>query len=156
MKVNIYQNKSDRRKVDKTSYLNRIRDFDNVTLKEDTSIMDINLIFEVANFYEMAQLANVNYVGLPELQSYYFINDIKYLGGRRVQLTCHEDLLYTYKDQILQLTCVLKRQESLYNRYIVDEKYKIYTYPRTQTFRFPNSLDKSNSSYYLVMAGGAA
>lgn len=47
---------------------------------------------------------NYNYCRISEFNRYYFINNISWLGGTAFQLDLHVDVLYTYADEIKNLT----------------------------------------------------
>lgn len=147
----IYKCSADNRVVDKTPYLDQVKRFENCIIKEDNSIMDISLTFMTPN---MDILSDVNYVYIPSLETYYYINDIVFLSGNRVKILCHEDVLTTYKDEIKNLSCVVSRQEYKFNQYLDDDKFKVYNYRRIQTLAFPNGFNKNNCQYILAVMGG--
>ena len=154
MELRAYTCTADNRVVDKGKYLNLLGIYSGVMLKSNESIMNPTIILQVNDTAEMENLAKCNYLWLDSINTAYYVTDIKFLGGLRVQLNCKEDVLYTYKDDIYKLSAVVMRQENVYNRYLDDKIYKTYNYRRVQTKAFPNGFDKANPHYILITAGG--
>lgn len=86
-------------------------------LKEDTSIMAPGF---VVSGVAPAVIAKCNYIYVPELGRYYFVNDIVARTGRGFELSCHIDVLMTYKSTILNMTTEVDRQENVYNELLTD------------------------------------
>lgn len=80
-------------------------------LKENTSIENPHFILKDVNF-------NVNYVKWGN--HYYFVDNIISLKNNLYELVCNEDVLSTYKDDILKLTAFVNYSSSLYNDNILD------------------------------------
>lgn len=152
MKIKIYKSTADNRVVNKTNYMTLIYSNDNSILKKDTSIMNIELSFSVTNA-QITELKNCNYVYIEELESYYYINDIRFEKGNICTLICSEDVLMTYKEQIYLLDCIIERQENKFNTYLDDPEYKVYNYRRIQTLEFPNGFNKNDCQFILTIAG---
>lgn len=54
-----------------------------------------------------------NYVEIPFFGGrYYFVETVEALAGGHCLLHCHVDVLYSYKTDILGLTCIVSRNES--------------------------------------------
>lgn len=152
MKIEVYKSTADNRVVDKSNFMTIIFSNDNCVLKKDTSIMNIELSFSVT-IEQINKLKNCNYVYVQELESYYYINDIRFEKGNICTLICSEDVLMTYKNEIYLLDCIIERQENNFNTYLDDPEYKVYNYRRIQTLEFPNGFDKNNCQFILTIAG---
>lgn len=151
MTIKLYKNSADNRRVDKSSEMTLIRSFDDCSFKRSNSIMDVSITIYIEN---RDVISGANYVYIPELQTYYYIDDVEYLTANRVQFYCHEDVLMTYKKDILKLNCVIARQENKYNTYLDDDRFRVYSNKRIQTKIFPSGFNKNNCSYILTIAGG--
>ena len=151
MKIVLYKNNADNRVVDKTSHLEKIVEFNGAMFKQNVSIMDVSIIIQFPN---ETTIMGANYIYIPELSIYYYVTDVRFLSGGRVEFSCREDVLMTYKKDILKLRCVIARQENNYNVYLDDDKFRVYSNKRIQTKLFPNGFDKNNCSYILTIAGG--
>lgn len=55
---------------------------------------------------------NANYCYIQEFKRYYFIKDITYLTGDKVQLDLNVDVLKTYETQILNATATITETEN--------------------------------------------
>lgn len=82
-------------------------------LKENTSIENPHFILKDISF-------NVNYVKWGN--HYYFVDDIISLKNNLYEIVCNEDVLATYKDDILKLTAFVNFSSSLYNSNILDNR----------------------------------
>ena len=105
----LYNNVSDSRKINKNlTELSTI----NITLYLDTNVE--TPVFKVKNF-----INNANYMYVPDLHRYYYINNYT-LSNQCVYLHCSVDVLETYKTEILNSECLISRSETDYNDNIVD------------------------------------
>ena len=139
----LYNNKSERNKLDKT--LSSGASYTGV-LKEGTSIITPHIVIQAATL-------KANYAYISEFGRYYFIDRIVSENNNlwRVEMSC--DVLSTYKSAIRAQTAILRRQKTLCNRYLDDEKFKCLSNERVQTKTFPQGFS-NNTYYYLVLAGG--
>lgn len=151
MEVTFYKMNCDRRKVDKSKNLTTVQTYSNVIFKEGQSIVrpSIKIHSRSSSFP-----SDVNYVYIKELKSYYFITDVVTHANEMYEIILEEDVLYTYKNEIKNLTAVISRQETKNNRYLADNIQQTYVYERVQTFLFPEGLTSTNASNILVVAGG--
>ena len=105
----LYNNVSDSRKINKNlTELSTI----NITLYLDTNVE--TPVFKVKNY-----INNANYMYVPDLHRYYYINNYT-LSNQCVYLHCSVDVLETYKTEILNSECLISRSENDYNDNIVD------------------------------------
>lgn len=105
----LYNNVSDSRKINKNlTELSTI----NITLYLDTNVE--TPVFKVKNY-----INNANYMYVPDLHRYYYINNYT-LSNQCVYLHCSVDVLVTYKTEILNSECLISRSETDYNDNIVD------------------------------------
>lgn len=84
-----------------------------VTLSGDISAVMVNTdslnpIFKVQGSY-----SGSNYCSCSEFGRFYYIENVEALAGGHCLLHCHVDVLYTYKDSILGLTCLVSRNEDI-------------------------------------------
>lgn len=100
-------------------------------------------------------------------EKYYFVDDIEitehdernrgYDGNTRhyvFKLFLTEDVLYTYKDEILANKAKITRQANKRNGWLVDEKFITTTKPNTQVLELPNGFNRSEASFVLTTLGG--
>lgn len=144
MDIMIYNNTSEKVKVGKT--LTNVRDISG-ELKEACDIINPVIIISGEN------LSSYNYLYIPIFNRYYFITDIKVIRNNLWEISCHCDVLETYKDEIKSQKAIVARQENEYNLYLNDPEWKVYTNKQVLTRTFPSGfLDSGN--YFLTVIGG--
>lgn len=144
MIANFYKNLSDKRYI--TKNITNIRNDIQIVLKDNTDMK--NPVIIVSNF---SNLKDCNYIYIQEFERYYYINNMEF-SQQRVLLYCTCDVLMSFKDEILNLNCVIKRQENRKNLYLDDEKYKAYAYSRITTKPFPSGFNRQ--AFIIAVAGG--
>lgn len=140
----LQRNASENNKVDKT--LTTITTMTG-TLKNETSIIDPVIFFEAS----LSDLKNCNYCTISEFGRSYFVNNIRSIRNGLVELTCHVDVLSTYKSQIRDQFALVKRQENNWNLYLNDGSFKVYQNPMVLTKLFP--LGFTSPQFVLAVAG---
>lgn len=116
------------------------------SMREATDIVDPQIDVE----YE-GTLTDTNYMYIQQLHRYYFITKIESVRTNLWRIYAHCDVLKTYSQAILGTECVIARSENMYNLYLNDSAFKVYSNPRLQVAKFPNKF--SGESYILVMKG---
>ena len=118
-----------------------------VEWKSDTDILHPTVILG-------GSLPQANYLYIPTFGRYYFIKNMKVNSARNViEIECDVDVLMSYADSLLQLQCVVARQENEYNTYLTDSSLLAYSYPSIVQKAFPNGFT-NQSHLILTVAGG--
>lgn len=117
MNVTLYKTSDDMRKVNKT--LTTIG-----TQKTLTIYDSIDIISPVFVLDYNADLLTANYLYCGNLARYYFINDITLDSGKRMYISCSEDVLMTFRTQLLNCECCVMRNENALGE-VVDDKLPI-------------------------------
>ena len=94
-----------------------------------------------------------NYAFIPDFGRYYFIKKITVIRDDMYEIELEVDVLKSFSTYIRDLTCVIKRQQNVYNMYLDDPLFKSYTYTRVQTKTFPNGFN-DEPEFILTVAGG--
>ena len=110
----LYNNVSDNREINKN--ITEITSID-LTLYLDTNVL--NPVFKVKTFNN-----NGNYLYVPSLNRYYYINNYT-LSNQCVYLHCSVDVLMSFKNQILNNTYLIKRNEFLKDNRLVDNEIPV-------------------------------
>ncbi len=115
MKCNVifYNNKADKRVVDKTSYITEYKSLRG-NFKDEVNLL--NPIFIV----ESKEVPNCNYCYIEDFKRYYYVNDIKVLRNNIYSISCSVDVLMSYKQYIINSTQYVSRQENMYNELLQD------------------------------------
>ncbi len=99
-------------------------------------------------------MGNVNYVYIPKFSRYYFVTDVIPMTGGRYELHCNVDVLESYKNQILNLTCIIDKQEYLHNANMyLDSDFVTLASAFNSAINFPNGFN-DNGEFILICAGG--
>lgn len=121
------------------------------TIKGALSVENPVLILQ----YKSDIQPNVNYVYIPEYNRYYFVTDIINLTGGRYEIHCKVDVLMSFKNDILNLSCIVDKQSSKdnANMYLDDGSFVVQSKEFVDTINFPNGFN-DNGEFILVTAGG--
>lgn len=121
------------------------------TIKGALSVENPVLILQ----YKSDIQSNVNYVYIPEYNRYYFVTDVINLTGGRYELHCKVDVLMSFKDYILNLSCIVDKQSSKdnANMYLDDGSFVVQSKEFVNTINFPRGFN-DNGEFILITAGG--
>lgn len=121
------------------------------TIKGALSVENPVLILQ----YKSDIQPNVNYVYIPEYNRYYFVTDIINLTGGRYEIHCKVDVLMSFKDYILNLSCIIDKQSSKdnANMYLDDGSFVVQSKEFVDTINFPRGFN-DNGEFILITAGG--
>lgn len=112
MEIILYNNQSDRRKLNKAiSPINTV----NVKLKSGTDIM--HPVIELSSEYLPP---SANYCYISEFNRYYFINQQNILPGKILSISLEIDVLMSFKSNILASKVVARRASNNFNKMLPD------------------------------------
>ena len=117
------------------------------TLKSETSVTDPVIIFSGS----LATIATCNYLTITSFGRQYFITDIKSVRNNLVEVSAHCDVLSSFKNEILENTAIVYRQENDWNLYLDDGSFQVYNNPMVLTRPFPSGF--STLEFVLAVAG---
>lgn len=122
------------------------------SLRNETSVLDPVIRIELKeddisekNFFQC------NYCTIERFNRKYFIRDMRSLRNNLVEVSCHVDVLETYKDEIKDLNAIIRRQENNWNLLLDDGCLMTYQDPIVILKRFPQAF--TNESIILAVAG---
>lgn len=151
MTIELYVNNSEAIVVDKN--ITPLRTVSG-TLRTPSSILSPVILIDGD-----VEIAKANYLWISEFERFYFVGDIVSTVNGLWELSCHVDVLSTYKNKLRTLSAILARQENVYNLYLEDDRLLTTCRRIYWTKAFPvrpnpgNSID--GSSFILTVAGGA-
>ena len=96
---------------------------------------------------------DINYAYIPEFSRYYFVEPPVNMGAKIWRLKMHVDVLYTYRDGILNAQCIVAKSSSNYNLYLNDANYKCYQNPHIFSYGFPDGFTPENPRFIITMFG---
>ena len=144
MEIRLCTNMSENNKVGKTIIeLTRVE----AQLKDSTST--INPVLLYAGEYPL----RCNYVYIPAFQRWYFVNNITSVRNNLWEISCHVDVLESFKDSIKAQTAVVSRQENKWNLYLNDGFFRTYQDPGVTHAAFQTPFENANHRFILTTAG---
>ena len=168
MQLYLYQLSGDNRILDKTSYLTLLFEF-NGQLTEASSIINPKILLsddesfdvvgmESGNEFDVIvddadvvissynTISKANYAYIPEFERYYFINDIVSVANGLWMISMSCDVLYSFKDEILDLKPFVTRNEYSFDSYVKDDLISYYYDKRVKEY-IPLKGDKVNTTF---------
>lgn len=154
--VVFYKCTADNRVVDKTNYIEQ-RATKNCDFFNQTGVMHPSILLS----YDSAIVNNCNYFYIAEWGRWYYITGIEVMPGGRMVVTGSEDVLYSNKDEILNLDAYVVRteDESRSNKLINDAKHPIQSNRCCNTVKWQTPRFNATSAdpvYLLTVVGGDA
>lgn len=148
MEIRLYKNSDEPNKINKTLddfYETKL----NGTLRDETSV--INPIILVDNVID--SISFFNYCYIPEFKRYYFIKEVTVVRNKLFRLFLEIDVLMSYKEDILNLDCVINKQENNSTPYINDNSRIYENRNFTSIVNYENGFD-DDGNFILLTAGG--
>lgn len=148
MTFTFYQYTDDKKRVDKSNYLGTaLATKTNCVFKkpEDKGQPQIVVAYDSA-------IMTANYLYITELSSYYYLSE-PILANQRLVFNATKDLLFTEKDNIKNLKCIISRQESKYNAYLNDDRYPVLNKQQVNTLAFPVGFSNGEDILLIVNGG---
>lgn len=146
MEALLYYNKSSDNTINKE--LEYIKTYE-VNLRKDFNYIEGSIIIQ-AN-----ELIEGNYLYFPILKRYYFIDSKEILGFTTFALYLSIDVLESFKDDILNSQCLIKRSGD-YNKYYDDGSYKNEVRKEVTTYKSDVTLNYDSPTTILVTLGGVS
>lgn len=134
----------------------------NCTFEALTDSVGVNIIFKANTDKGSATLElsynenifeNANYCYLPDFGYYYYMSE-PVLSQQRIIYTLLTDLLMTFKSDILNLGCIISRQENNYNAYLNDDRFPVLNKQEVTTLEFPYGFSDEHEEIIVAVNGG--
>ena len=144
--VNFYKISDEKNKIQKT--------LGNAVATKSCDVYDLSSVISpqfVLNY--SAALLDCNYVYVPEFHRYYYITNISTESAKRMVISCQEDVLMTYKDEILATDILLARTGTgeFRDAYLPDENERIKQYTESFILNFQYLFtDNGGNGVYVL------
>ena len=152
MPLTVYINSSDKKVIGKS--LSQVAVINYILLDE------CNIINPKMRIKYASNILTSNYAYIAEFNRYYFIDNITIINGKEIIIELSIDVLETYKVQIKALTCIVKRNTNVFNKYLDDtyfqalNKKQVITQVISSSTFHPYSL-AGNPCFLLTVARGS-
>ena len=98
-------------------------------------------------------ITSYNYVYIENFHRYYFIENRRMIRTNLVEITCQEDYLYTWMNEIYSWTVDLERGQYDWNLYFKDNAFMALEGHNLNVMEFPNSLPATKHNIIIVNGG---
>lgn len=122
---------------------------DNVIEKMD--LLNPVLCFKNDVFPNIAS-ANYAHLGAP-FNRYYFLGTATAGEDGLTRIPCHVDVLYTYRQNILNASCIAERSSSSYSDYLQDDFIKVEQGYSFNVSKFSYAFNPDTGDYILHVSG---
>lgn len=150
MKIILYVVKDDPLVVNKK--LTQKMEFENCTLKHPFSYE--NPVVEISGVLNVRDIADYNYLHIPALHRYFFITSRQTSEGHIKTITGECDILYSVKDELLNTSQIVSRNENKKNLYLPDNKFNFLSKKQVEVKSFGINLIIPTDNFYLTTSGG--
>ena len=148
MTIKTYRFLGDSRKIDKT--LTLVRTYSNADIVGDMSIQSPIISLQLDSFTDVI---NFNYIYIPELRRYYYVENSTIREDGFVQIQCRVDVLKSFKTDILDSTQYVDRQENKCSYQVPDNGYTIKSNRNLTIKNFGNPIIVPNDDFILTTFG---
>lgn len=148
MTIKTYRFLGDSRKVDKT--LTLVDTYSNADIVGDMSIQSPIISLQLDSFDDVI---NFNYIRIPELRRYYYVENSTIREDGFVQIQCRVDVLKSFKTDILASTQYVERQENKCSYQVPDNGYTIKSNRNLTIKNFGNPIIVPNDDFILTTFG---
>lgn len=153
--LDLYRTPSDERMINKK--LNEKFSFDKINLKQDCSITHPVFVLGKASSVEPMDTVGwwrkFNYCYCSNLERYYFIRNIVFQKTGLAELQCDVDPLMSFKDDILNSTQLVTRQEYKQQKYLPDQSLPIHSQVKNEIIQFGDNIGGVESTIILITSG---
>lgn len=157
LKLVLYQTNASNIRIDKG--VDHLHTYTNIVLKDNTSIVTPTIKLRASD----VNVLKGNYCYIPKFKRFYYVTDIRNLGGwefdeeQQLDLYLWEldlkcDVLMSFRSEIINHDAIFTKGESGWNLYLNDSNIQIDNRTRTIIKKFPNSLT-NDYTYVLLLAG---
>lgn len=144
--IQLFRYNSEANRVDKTNYMERAyndRGYFIIpyTFRNECSIIRPNITITLNTSDKfIRKVIDFNYVYIPDLNRYYFVENYIYLTNNLVEINLRIDVLMTYRVGINQLDAFIDRNEFTYNPRIIDPKQVVMVGYTTKTIEVETEI----------------
>ena len=148
MTINTYRFLGDSRKIDKK--LTKVSTYNNAEIVGDMSIQAPTILLQLDSFTDVI---NFNYIQIPELRRYYYVVESTIKEDGYVQIKCRVDVLKSFKNDILESTQYIDRQQNKCTYQLPDDMYNIKSNRNLTIKNFGNVIIEPNANFILQTSG---
>lgn len=138
--IKLYRNTSPKNAINKS--ISEVASIDGV-LKQECSITAPVILYG-------GDYVAFNYAYIPSFGRYYFLTDMISVRNGLWEMYFSVDPLFSFKDEILSNSCILERQQYLYNMYIQDQQIPLQENDFVTTARLTGGKSFRNNANFVL------
>lgn len=152
--LDVYQLTCERNQVDKST-LGSLSLLDTIygILRDGIDVVNPSIIITYGT------LPTFNYIYIPSLNRYYFVENVVAVRNNVYQLDLHVDVLYSFKTDILLQSGFISRNENTSDGSIVDERRPVTSVYSATLYdvmvKYPTTNEKTNVTFNQNLASSA-
>lgn len=151
MDVTLYSCTAEPNRLDKTSFLTSKKAITGAVPRGDIGCMTPTLTIEAAD----SEIIGANYCYISDWGRYYFITDIHCPVEGMFIISLRTDVLMSFKDEIRQLSGVVKRTPDNYDMYLSDDRIPTGARKTFSVMKFPlNAFGSGQDSRIFILTLG--
>ena len=148
MTIKTYRFLGDSRKIDKS--LTLVKTYSNADIVGNMDIQSPIISLQLDSFTEVI---NFNYIYIPELRRYYYVENSTIREDGFVQIQCKVDVLKSFKTDILASIQYVERQENKCSYRVPDNGYTIKSNRNLTIKNFGSEIINPNYDFILTTYG---
>lgn len=148
MTIKTYRFLGDTRKINKT--LTSVSTYSNAVIVGDMNILTPTISLQLDGFTD---IVNFNYIEIPELRRFYYVDSSTIREDGYVQIQCRVDVLKSFSTDILTSTQYVERQQNKCSYQLPDSLYNIKSNRNLTIKNFGNPIIKPNDDFILTTFG---
>lgn len=95
-----------------------------------------------------------NYCYCPDVNRYYFVTSQPSYEAGFYNVSLHNDVIVNLRDEYMELSAIIGRQENKFNAYLNDSRYPIRNNQEVTTVVFPKGFSDSHQEILIPVNGG--
>lgn len=148
MTIKTYRFLGDSRKINKT--LTAVSTYSNAVIVGDMSVQSPTISLQLDSFTDVI---NFNYIYIPELRRYYYVDNSTIREDGFVQIQCRVDVLKSFSTDILASTQFVERQQNKCTYQLPDNLYNIKSNRNLTIKNFGDDIIVPNYDFILTTYG---
>lgn len=148
MTIKTYRFLGDARKINKT--LTSVSTYSNADIVGDMNILNPSILLQLDGFTD---IVNFNYIEIPELRRFYYVESSTIREDGFVQIQCRVDVLKSFSADILASTQYVERQQNNCSYQLPDNLYNIKSNRNLTIKNFGSEIIVPNDDFILTTYG---
>ena len=148
MIITLYKSPGERNRLSRP--LTEVKTYQNAQLTDVVNVETPELLINRDD-----TIIGFDYAYIPKFKRYYFLNDLQVVNGNQFKLFLESDPLMSFRQWILNSSCIAKRSTSNINPEIEDNQAAFKNIPKRIHFKMANGFEPSSNGWcYILTLGG--